>query len=360
VTLNTPRPIRARICASALAENLAQARHFAGGTKVLAVVKANAYGHGLLRTAAALRGADGFAMLDLPDAVRLRDAGFAHRIVLLEGFFSPAELPELARLRLTPVVHREDQLAALETARLTAPIDIMLKLNTGLNRLGFAPSEWAKVVARAQQASAINAITLMTHFARGEDQNGIDEQLTLFERACASYGLPRSLANSGALIRHPRARADWVRPGIMLYGSSPLPDQDARALGLRPAMALESELIAIQNLDVGDTVGYGGVFRATQPMRIGIVACGYADGYPRHAPSGTPVVVGGRRTTTVGRVSMDMLAVDITLLMTADVGTPVQLWGDSMPIDEVARAAGTVSYELMCALAPRVPVVEVD
>lgn len=358
--LNASRPIRATISATALRHNLARARHFAGHAKVLAVLKASAYGHGLLRAASALRSADGFALLDLGDAIRLREAGFAHRIVMLEGFFSAAELPEYSRYRLTAVVHREGQLAALEEARLAAPVDIMLKLNTGMNRLGFAPAVWADVVERVRRAAAVNAVTVMTHFACADDDRGISEQLAVFGRHCEGLPWPRSMANSATLMRYPEGHGDWVRPGIMLYGSSPFADQSALDLDLRPAMMLESEIIGIQNVMPGESIGYGATFRVERPMRIAVVACGYADGYPRHAPSGTPVQVGGQRTQTVGRVSMDMLMVDVTYLLTATIGTRVVLWGDGLPVDEVARAAGTVSYELLCALAPRVPVIETD
>lgn len=356
----TPRPIRARISTSALQHNLARARHYAGHAKVLAVVKADAYGHGLLRTAAALRGADGFAMLDLNDAIRLREAGFAHRIVMLEGFFGAGELPEYSRFRLTAVVHREGQLAALEKARLAAPLDIMLKLNTGMNRLGFAPATWADAVARVRDSASVNAVTAMTHFACADDARGIGAQLAVFEQHCADLPWQRSMANSATLIRHPAGHGDWVRPGIMLYGCSPFADEGAEQLGLRSAMTLESEIIAIQELAPGDSVGYGAGFRAEAPMRIAVVACGYADGYPRHAPTGTPVLVGGQRTRTLGRVSMDMMMVDVTYRLPAGIGTRVELWGPDLNVDEVARAAGTVGYELLCALAPRVPVIEVD
>jgi alanine racemase len=327
---------------------------------VLAVIKANAYGHGLLRVAAALRSAEGFAMLDLGDAVRLREAGFAHRIVLLEGFFRATELAEFSRYRLAAVVHRAGQLEMLERARLATPIDILLKLNSGMNRLGFSKQEWPDALQRVRRCGSVNGVTLMTHFACADDEGGIAEQLALFERCCKGEKLPRSVANSATILRYREAHGDWVRPGIMLYGSSPFADQSAQALDLKPAMTLESEIIAVQNLEPGDAVGYGATFRAQRPMRIGVVACGYADGYSRHSPSGTPVLVDGRRTATVGRVSMDMMMVDVTYLITADIGSKVVLWGEGLPVDEVAAHAGTVSYELLCALAPRVPVVEVD
>lgn len=335
------------------------AKRYAPTSKLLAVVKANAYGHGLLRAASALRSADGFAMLDLDDAVRLREAGYAHRIVMLEGFFYPNELAEFSRYRLTAVVHRAGQLEMLDQAHIPAPIDIMLKLNSGMNRLGFGAGQWQGSLERAKRCAAVNSITLMTHFACADDARGIDEQLACFERHSAGLGHARCMANSATILRYPQAHGDWVRPGIMLYGSSPFADQSAESLGLRPAMQFESEIIATQNLNPGDTVGYGASFRAQRPMRIAIVACGYADGYPRHAPSGTPVLVDGRRTQTVGRVSMDTLAVDVTYLIAADVGTSVVLWGEQLSVDEVAACAGTVSYELLCALAARVPSVDV-
>ncbi|MFN0316405.1 MAG: alanine racemase [Burkholderiales bacterium] len=354
------RPIQARISGAAMAHNLAVAKRHAAKAKVLAVLKANAYGHGLLRAAAALRSAEGFAMLDLGDAVRLREAGFAHRLVLLEGFFRAQELAEFSRYRLAAVVHRAGQLEMLERARLATPIDILLKLNSGMNRLGFSKQEWPGALERVRHCGSVNGVTLMTHFACADDERGIAEQLALFERCCKGEKLARSMANSATILRYPEAHGDWVRPGIMLYGSSPFADQSAQALDLKPAMTLESEIIAIQNLEPGDAVGYGATFRAERPMRIGVVACGYADGYPRHSPSGTPVLVDGRRTATVGRVSMDMLMVDLTYLLTADIGSKVVLWGQGLPVDEVATHAGTVSYELLCALAPRVPVIEVD
>ena len=229
-----------------------------------------------------------------------------------------------------------------------------------MNRLGFSKHEWRDALERARRCSAVSGVTLMTHFACADDERGIGEQLAVFERCCDGEKLARSMANSAALLRYPEAHGDWVRPGIMLYGSSPFADQSAQALDLKPVMTLESEIIAVQNVDPGEAVGYGATFRAERPMRIGVVACGYADGYPRHCPSGTPVLVDGRRTSTVGRVSMDMLMVDLTYLLPADIGSKVVLWGEGLPVDEVATHAETVSYELLCALAPRVPVVETD
>jgi alanine racemase len=322
------------------------------------VVKANAYGHGLARAARALSGADGLALIELDAALELRRAGERRPILLLQGFFSPDELEPIAAHGLTTVVHDPEQLAALERARLPKKIAVYAKVNTGMNRLGFAAEDLRGVLARLRDCPGVGEITLMTHFADADGKGGVRWQLERFEAATAGVGLPKSLANSAALLRYAESHEDWVRPGIMLYGCSPFPDESAEALGLKPAMTLESELIAVRSLSPGDSVGYGRTYTAGGPARIGIVACGYADGYPRHAPTGTPVLVGGKRTRTVGRVAMDMLFADVTGIPEAAVGSPVTLWGEGLSADEVAASAGTVSYELLCALAPRVPVSE--
>jgi len=352
------RPISASISRQALRGNLDLARRHAGGARVWAVIKANAYGHGLLRTVTALEGADGFALLDLDVAVRLRDSGISGPVLLIEGFFCADELDLFSTHGFTAVVHDTAQLRMLETARLHQPIDIYLKINTGMNRLGFAVGEAVRVLERLRGCASVGAITLMTHFADADGPGGVAVQMQRLA-ATGITGLPRSLANSAALLRYPQTRGDWVRPGIMLYGCSPFPDRSADAIGLRPVMTLKSRLIAVQALRAGDRVGYGSTFMASAPMRVGIVACGYADGYPRHAPSGTPVLVAGQHSRTVGRVSMDMLCVDISDIPDARVGTSVTLWGEGLSCDEVALSAGTVSYQLLCALAPRVPIVEV-
>lgn len=353
-----PRPITATIDTGALAHNLGVARAHAPHAKVFAVIKANAYGHGLLRAAAALRDADGYAVVEFDAAMRLRDAGYRQRIVLLEGFFDHREAADGAARRIASVIHTGEQLAWIAPLRDGTRLDTLLKINSGMNRLGFAPDAVRGVHGQLQEMPGVGKITLMTHFADADGAGGVAAQMAVFERAVAGIAAPRSLANSAATLRYPETHFDWVRPGILLYGSSPFADRSAAALGLKPAMTLASEIISVCDLRPGDTVGYGGTFRAERPMRIGIVACGYADGYPRHAPSGTPILVGDRMTTTVGRVSMDMLCADITRQPQAGVGTRVVLWGEGNPIDGVAQAAGTVGYELMCALAARVPVIE--
>lgn len=359
-----PRPIHARIDAAALAANLAAVRSLAPQSRLWAVVKANAYGHGLLRAAEALRSADGFALLDLNEAARLREAGFLHPILLLEGIFGAHDIETVDALHLTPVVHQREQIDLIEAAsasgQLRRPLDVYLKVNSGMNRLGFSGDAVAKAHARLKGLRGVKTVTLMTHFADADGPTGVAAQMGQFNADTMGLAGPRSVANSAAILRYPETHTDWVRPGIMLYGASPFPDQSATALGLKPAMTLGSEIIAVQTLKRGEGVGYGYLYRAEREMRIGIVACGYADGYPRHAPgtnaSGTPVLVNGVRTRTVGRVAMDMLYVDLTPLPAAGSGSRVTLWGEGLSADEVAAAAGTVSYELMCALAARVRV----
>lgn len=349
------RPIRARIDSAALRHNLGAARRRAPRSRVWAVVKANAYGHGLARAARALP-ADGLGLIELEAALELRRAGEKRPILLMQGFYSPQELDPIAENGLTTVVHDAEQLAMLEKARLSAKIPVYLKLNTGMNRLGFGEGDLKDALRRLDRHAG--GVTLMTHFADADGKRGVKWQVERFQQMTAGLTLPRSLANSAAILRYPEAHADWVRPGIMLYGCSPFSDESAEKLGLKPAMTLSSELIAVRSLSAGDSVGYGCTFTATGPMRVGVVACGYADGYPRHAPIGTPILVCGKRTRTVGRVAMDMLFADLTGISEAQIGSPVTLWGEGLSADEVAASAGTVSYELLCALSPRVPVSE--
>ena len=352
------RPLFATIDSGALKHNLAVVRRHAPRSRILAVVKANAYGHGLMRAAAALSEAEGFALLELEDAVRLREAGFRQRIVLLEGFFEPGELPVLLRHGLAAVVHNMDQVTALDGFPGEGKLDVLLKVNTGMNRLGLAPSEYPAALERLRRNARVGNITLLTHFADADDTRGVAWQLEHLRRLAGYGSLPCSLANSAAILRYPETHGDWVRPGIMLYGCSPFPESAGGEAGLKPVMTLESRIIAVQELRPGDAVGYGGTFQAERGMRIGVVACGYADGYPRHAPTGTPIMVAGRMSRTLGRVSMDMLCADLTEMPEAGVGSRVVLWGEGAPVERVAGAAGTVGYQLLCALAPRVRIVE--
>lgn len=353
-----PRPITGTIHLPALAHNLGVARRHAGASRIWAVLKANAYGHGLIRASSALSKADGFAVLDLNEARALRTMHPRHPVLLLEGVFRAEDIALASRQDITLVVHSAEQLAMLQAAPPRNPLAVYLKMNSGMNRLGFAPAHFQEAFGALQRLPGIRSIGLMTHFADADGAARIDRQLAVFNATTAGLPGERSVSNSAALLRFPNGGLDWVRPGIMLYGGTPFADRSAADLGLLPAMTLASEIIATQHLAPGDSVGYGRGFIADRALRIGIIACGYADGYPRHAPSGTPVLVGGQRTRTVGRVSMDMMAADITALLHAKVGTPVTLWGGGLAVDEVAVMAGTIGYELLSALAPRVPVIE--
>lgn len=352
------RPTFATINLGALTHNLDVARRHASRSKTFAVVKANAYGHGLMRAVPAFAAADGFALLDLEEAIGLRAAGYRQRILLLEGFFSPAEFVRFAEHGLSAVVHTREQLRMLRQLAKDAALDVFLKINTGMNRLGFTPAEFPDALRALQSNPGVAQITLMTHFADADGTSGVGWQTEVFDRLADGLDLERSLANSAAIFRFPETHADWVRPGIMLYGCSPFAEQSGSELGLVPAMTLESRIIAVQPLQRGDVVGYGSLFVADRDMRIGVVTCGYADGYPRHAPTGTPIMVEGRLTRTVGRVSMDMLCADLSDIPEALVGSRVVLWGEGVPVERVAESAGTVGYELLCGLAPRVPVRE--
>ncbi|MDO8292030.1 MAG: alanine racemase [Gallionella sp.] len=357
-----PRPIQAHINLSALENNLRVARRAAPSARIMAVIKADGYGHGLTRVAEALSAADGFALLDIQEAVQLRESGFSQAILLLEGAFNAEDMAIIAQYDLACVIHSAWQLALLDACPGKGSLDVWLKINSGMNRLGFAPQQAAHTLEQLRRHRAVRGITLMTHFANADEARGIAGPLALFDDFAASHRIARSLANSAALLRYPETHGDWVRPGLMLYGASPFAPgggegPSAQQLGLQPAMTLSSRIIAVQELRVGDEIGYGALFRAEHAMRIGIVACGYADGYPRHAPNGTPVLVDGQATQTLGRVSMDMLYADLSKLPQAGIGSAVTLWGEGLPIEEVAHAAETVSYELMCALTARVPVV---
>lgn len=359
-----PRPILATIHPSAFQNNLKRARQAAPDAKVWAVVKANAYGHGIERVFEGLRGADGFALLDLQEAQRIRALGWRGPVLLLEGAFELRDLELCSRLDLWHTVHCDAQIDMLAAHKTNLPHRVFLKMNSGMNRLGFAPERYRSAWSRLNALPQVDEISLMTHFSDADGSKGIAAQMERF--AAVTQDLPgeRSLSNSAATLRHADAveASDWVRPGIAMYGSAPdYPEHDAAHWGLQPTMTLSAKIIAVQDLVAGDAVGYGSRFVAEGPMRIGIVACGYADGYPRICPTGTPVLVQGTRSHTIGRVSMDMLAVDLTPTPEAGEGSEVTLWGQAangsvLSIDEVARCAQTVGYELMCGLALRVPV----
>lgn len=349
------RPIVAHISLTALAHNLAQVRRYAPHAQVMSVVKANGYGHGLLNVAQGLQATDAFAVLNPSEAIALRDAGYTQPILLLEGVFDAAQLREVDSYRLDVVVHHAAQIRWLLQAELRSPIRVFLKLDSGMHRLGFQPADYTLALTQLEASANVAEIVLMTHFANADIAHGIDHAMQTAERVMADQPHARSLANSAALIMQSHTHADWVRPGIMLYGATPIAEQSATSLGLKPVMCLQSGLIAVQDIAAGERVGYGSLFTADKSTRVGIVACGYADGYPRHAPTGTPIAVAGHLTRTLGRVSMDMLAVDVTDITEAQIGSPVELWGELVPVDDVAQAAGTIGYELLCAVTARVP-----
>ncbi|GAA5234683.1 alanine racemase [Verticiella sediminum] len=365
-----PRPLHALVSPAAIAHNLAQVRarlapHQAQAgpsARVWAVIKANAYGHGIERVLPGLATADGLAMLDLDEAVRCREAGWGGPILLLEGIFEPDDIALCRALDLTLVLHCAEQLRMLETAPQGRALDAYLKLNSGMNRLGFADGAYRAAFERALglQRAGVIGTTLghIAHFAKGEIEGHVQEAVARFRAATQGLPGPVSLCNSAATLGCSllAAQTDWVRPGICLYGATPFEHgPSAAALGLLPAMALRSTLIGLQEVTSGEAVGYGGIFVAEDTTRVGIVACGYADGYPRHALTGTPIVVDGVRTRLLGRVSMDMLAVDLGPVPQARVGLPVTLWGaDGLSVDEVATAAGTIGYELLTAVTARV------
>lgn len=364
-----PRSTFASVSVSALAANLTLARTHARGSFVWAVVKADAYGHGLDVAAEAFADADGLALVEFDRAAQLRAMGVRKPLLMLEGPFDRDDVSTAEALDLHLTIHQAGQIDWLEghsRGHAGAGFDVCLKLNSGMNRLGFAMAELPEVLARLRAIPAVRSITPMIHFARADEQGRATPVLDAFERRLRDVGLDlgsTSYANSAALLRPPRGRpgmARSVRPGIALYGASPFADVGARDLGLRPAMHFGARLIAVRQLQPGDEVGYGAQFTVSAPMRIGVVACGYADGYPRIARTGTPVAVDGVLTRLVGRVSMDMLTVDLDPVPSARIGSEVELWGSRVPVDDVARCAGTIGYELLCAIAPRVKRVRSD
>ncbi|MDR2261414.1 MAG: alanine racemase [Azoarcus sp.] len=341
------RPSRALIDLDALRHNYRLARQRHGG-RAFAVVKANAYGHGAIACARALAGeADGYAVAFVDEALALRAAGIDAPILLLEGVFDAAELIEAARHGLWPVVHHAAQIEMIEKTTLPAPLRIWLKVNSGMNRAGFPPGEARQAWERLAGSGKVRDCGFMTHFARADEPESTATagQIRCFD--AATHGLPgeRSLANSAAILAWPEAHRDWARPGIMLYGADPMPNETG---GLRPVMTLESRIVAVRELAAGEALGYGARFVAPRPVRVGLVAMGYADGYPRNAPDGAPVAVDGRITALAGRVSMDMLTVDLTALPDTGIGSAVELWGGQIPVNRIAQDAGAIAYELLC------------
>jgi len=344
------RPALAEIRLDALRHNYRVAKASHGG-RALAVIKANAYGHGAVQCACALAAeADGFAVAAIEEALHLRQAGITAPILLLEGFFEAAELPEIAAQNLWIVIHQPWQLDALLAAKLSRPLHVWLKLDSGMHRAGFAPDDYLLAWARLKSHANVAEVVLMSHFARADEPGSahLRQQIDCFRELTAGIHAPVSLSNSAAILGWPAAHGDWARPGIMLYGADPFAGALPQAAALRPVMRLESAVISVRSIARGQPVGYGGVFVAPRDTRVAVVACGYADGYPRAAPSGTPVAVDGQPARLIGRVSMDMLTVDLTDLPQAGLGSRVELWGERVPVGTVASAAGTIAYELLC------------
>ncbi|WP_339405527.1 alanine racemase [Pseudomonas helleri] len=350
------RPARALIDLQALRHNYQLAREVTGA-KALAVIKADAYGHGAVQCARALEAeADGFAVACIEEALELRAAGIRAPVLLLEGFFEADELPLIVENDLWCVVHSLWQLDAVEQAALSKPIHVWLKLDSGMHRVGLHPGDYQAAYQRLQASANVSKIVLMSHFARADELGSVRsvEQVAVFLGARAALTAEISLRNSPSVLGWPRVPSDWVRPGLMLYGTSPFEEPQAVAARLQPVMTLESKVICVRELPAGEPVGYGAKFITSKPMRIGVVAMGYADGYPRQAPTGTPVLVDGVRSQLLGRVSMDMLCIDLTDVPHAGLGSTVELWGKNILASEVAAQADTIPYQIFCNLK-RVP-----
>jgi len=341
------RPAIAHIRLDAFRHNYRVAKQLHGG-KALAVIKANAYGHGAIHCAKAIEGeADGFAVACLEEALQLREAGISEPILLLEGFFEASELSEIVESDLWIVVHAQWQIEILLTAKVAKPLQVWLKMDSGMHRVGLSSVEYIQAYERLNKHKNVAKIVMMTHFANADNvsSNHTLQQIEIFQMATQGLGAETSLANSAAILGWRQAKCDWTRPGIMLYGADPLRSVDTK---LKPVMQLTSKIISIRNIKQGDSVGYGNIFTAERDMVAGIVACGYADGYPRSAITGTPMAVDGKATRLVGRVSMDMLFVDLTDISNATIGSQVELWGNTVSVNVVAASAGTIAYELFC------------
>ncbi|MBE8167806.1 MAG: alanine racemase [Shewanella sp.] len=350
---------RAEVSCRALQANLARLKEIAPQSQIMAVVKANGYGHGLLNVANCLSEADGFGLARLEEALMLRAGGITQKLLLLEGVFHQADLPKLVEQNIETVVHHDVQLQMLEQTTLDKPIIVWLKLDSGMHRLGFVAEDFKSVYQRLRDCPNVaKPIHLMTHFACADEPDNpmTQAQYQQFTALVNSLGGERSLANSAATLYWPQTQADWIRPGIALYGVSPVVGDLGSNHGLIAAMELKSELIAIRDHNAGESAGYGAFWTAEQDTILGVVAIGYGDGYPRNAPEGTPILINGRRVPIVGRVSMDMLTVDLGIASQDNVGDEAMLWGRELPVEEVAEHIGTIAYELVTKLTPRVPV----
>jgi len=350
------RPARALVNAQALRHNFQQVKRRAPGARVMAVVKANAYGHGLEWVATLLHDADAFAVASVEEGIQLREAGLAQPICLLTGFFGADELLLVEGYKLSPVIHNETQLKQLTKYKSRRPVDVWIKVDTGMHRIGFGVEQLNEVYRKLEKCNAVSDIRMMSHFPCADDRKNriTGKQTRLFLESTGALDGEKSLANSAAIVAWPDSHLDWVRPGLMLYGASPMSGETAGKLKLKPVMTLKSELIAVHDFKKNDAVGYGSEWVCPKDMTVGVVAIGYGDGYPRHASEGTPVLIGKKRVPLIGRVSMDMITVDLRQASKARVGDSVVLWGDGLPVEEVADSSGTLAYELFCQVTARV------
>jgi len=356
------RPARALLDAGALLHNFHEAKRRAPRSRIMPIVKANGYGHGIVWAARTLTEADAFGVASVDEGIALREAGIRKSICLLEGFFEPAELALFAQFDLQSVIHHETQLRALELARLDKPLSVWIKLDTGMHRLGFPPERFTEVAVRLKSSGNVAELRAMSHFSCADDpaHGATVEQIERFVAQVKDAGIETSMANSAGIVAWPASHRDWVRPGIMLYGGAPVIGTSAEASNLRPVMTLTTTLIAVSLRKTGDPIGYGEDYRCPQDMPVGVAAIGYGDGYPRRMPAGTPVLVNGKPAALAGRVSMDMITIDLRSQPDAKPGDPVVLWGQGLSADDIATRAGTISYELFCQVTSRVPRIDMQ
>ncbi len=350
------RPTFLTIDLQALRHNLECVHELALGSAVIAMVKANAYGHGIVRAAQALSAADAFGVASLDEGLMLREAGITQPVFLMEGLFNSDELAIADKNNFTLIVHHLPHVEILEKGRVEKPLSVWLKINTGMHRLGILPKQLDDVYQRLLAAPSVKKpIGLMTHFAEADmlESSATDKQIQLFKQLTMNLQGPRSMANSAGILAWPASKADWVRPGLMLYGASPLPNKTGLDFNLQPVMTLSSQIIAINSVNKGGKVGYGGTWTAPEDMRVGVVGVGYGDGYPQRTQSGAPVLVDGVECELVGRVSMDMLTVDLRKLPSAHIGSSVVLWGKGLPVERVANYSQSSAYEILTRMTPR-------
>ena len=346
----------ATINVRSVSHNIKKVREYAPQAKIMAVIKANAYGHGLLLIASALKDVDAFAVARVDEGIRLRQAGFTKRIVILEGFVCEEELQVIIQNDLDIVVHSLEQIDILEKYTTIKKISVWLKHDTGMNRLGFKTNEFAPSYQRLTDCQNVNqSISLITHLSSADTKSSTtSEQIKIFNESVKNYSAEKSIANSAGIIAWPDSIHDWVRPGLMLYGVSPFIENTGKEIGLEPVMSLYSRLIAVKDIEKGETVGYAGTWVSDKKTKVGVVSIGYGDGYPRYAQSGTPVLINGKRVPLIGRVSMDMITVDLSDQIDVKLGDQVMLWGDGLAVEEIAKYADTIPYTLLCGITPRV------